>query len=131
MSGPLDVRLIAAVGKSGQIGLKGVLPWHDPADLRWFKQQTEGHVVVMGWSTYQAIPNGLPGRTVYAIDRKMAPVNNPGEWLRQTELADRIVWIAGGSQIYRLFLPFVSKSVITHIDYSGEADVFMPQLWKS
>ncbi len=45
------IYLIAAVGRQGQIGLNGRLPWRHPEDLQWFKEQTMGKVVVCGANT--------------------------------------------------------------------------------
>jgi dihydrofolate reductase len=42
---------------------------------------------------------------------------------------DRIIWIAGGEQIYRLWMPYVRRCFITRVDYDGPADVWMPPLW--
>ncbi|MCV5856813.1 dihydrofolate reductase, partial [Escherichia coli] len=57
----MDVRLIAAVGRSGQLGLDGKLPWHNPVDLAWFKDQTMGGIVLAGHKTWCGLPD-LPGR---------------------------------------------------------------------
>ena len=50
------IYLIAAVGRQGQIGLNGRLPWRHPEDLQWFKEQTMGKVVVCGFNTAEHLP---------------------------------------------------------------------------
>ncbi|HYY41424.1 MAG TPA: dihydrofolate reductase, partial [Pyrinomonadaceae bacterium] len=53
---------IVAVDAHGAIGRGSALPWHYPADLKFFKAQTTGHACVMGWRTWQTIKRPLPGR---------------------------------------------------------------------
>lgn len=158
------VNLIAAVGKSGQLGMNGKLPWYDPEDLKWFRQETFGDVVVFGSKTYDDLPN-LDGRVIIRVSRVIIRVSrylkrhirlhivdnisrkpsidntevnitvtvlpNAEEVLSylQSEFPNKNIWIAGGAQIYELFLPYVDKTYISHIDYDGPADTWMPNQW--
>jgi dihydromethanopterin reductase len=121
-----DVRLIAAVGRSGQLGLGGQLPWKNPVDLRWFREQTIGGVVVMGGRTYDVVGE-LSGRVM----ARWSGSHSPHTVL--TKIAARhpgkLIWIAGGAYTYSQFMPFVRIAVISRIDYDGEADTYMPPLW--
>jgi dihydromethanopterin reductase len=122
----MDIRLIAAVGRSGQLGLGGNLPWRDPIDLRWFKETTMGGVVLMGGRTYDTV-GVLPGRIQARWSGRASP------FAVLTQITERhkgkVIWIAGGSFTYASFMPFVRIAVITRIDYDGEADSYMPPLW--
>ncbi|RWX72517.1 dihydrofolate reductase [Mesorhizobium sp. M2A.F.Ca.ET.039.01.1.1] len=123
----MDVRLIAAVGRSGQLGLGGKLPWHDPADLAWFKRMTTPGFVIVGGRTYDTMPNLRPDRIKIGWGRDI----DPEGLLKMCHTMDPAlpIWIAGGARTYAAFLPFVRHFVITAIDYDGPADVFMPKLW--
>lgn len=126
----IDVRLIAAVGRRGQLGLDGRLPWHDPEDLRWFREQTMGGVVVLGGRTWAAMPY-LPGRQVVRDLSYVAPqdfVHNIAYWQ-----PEKTIWIAGGAKTYARWLTsgLVRRAVITFIDYDGPADTWMPPIWSS
>jgi len=47
------IRSIFSVDQRGGLGNKGTLPWaNDPDDMAWFREATEGHVVVMGRRTW-------------------------------------------------------------------------------
>ncbi len=118
-----DVSLIAAVGRSGQLGLNGRLPWHEPEDLAFFRRMTMGHVVVVGFSTSRQLPD-LDGRTVHIAAREEQPEDVMERY------AGRSIWIAGGAKTYRMWLPFVRRAFVTLVDYDGPADVFMPSLWR-
>lgn len=122
----MDVRLIAAVGRDGQLGLGGKLPWHDPLDLKWFRETTMGGVVLMGGRTYDTVGQ-LPGRDRARWGGKTSPFTV----LQQVSARHRgkTIWIAGGSWTYLSFMPFVRVAVISRIDYDGLADAYMPPLW--
>ena len=62
------VNIIVAVGdyvanQGFPIGINGHMPWHNKADLKWFKDMTTGHPVIMGRKTYEAIGHPLKNRT--------------------------------------------------------------------
>lgn len=122
----MDVRLIAAVGRDGQLGLGGKLPWHDPIDLKWFKETTMGGVVLMGGRTYDKVGN-LPGR----IKARWGGKTSPYAVLNQLTIRYRgtTIWIAGGAFTYIAFMPYVRIAVVSRIDYDGLADAYMPPLW--
>lgn len=117
------VKLIAAVGNFGQIGQGGKLPWYDRRDLEHFKALTMGGICVVGKNTAATLPT-LPGRDVYIWRR----ADNCQAFAEAN--ADRSIWICGGAGIYKTWRPFVSMSIITHIDYNPKADVYMPFLWR-
>lgn len=125
----MDVRLIAAVGKSGQLGLGDALPWKDPEDLAWFKSMTDGSVVIVGMNTYKTLPR-LPNRIVIPFANRQM---KPSTFLLMVDrlYPNQVLWIAGGAKTYAAFLPFVRRSFITHVDYDGPADVYMPPLWNT
>lgn len=57
------ISIIAAVADNYAIGNLNKLPWHLPADLKYFKQLTTGHPIIMGKRTFDNLPNGpLPNR---------------------------------------------------------------------
>lgn len=116
------VNLIAAVGKRGQLGLNGKLPWRDPEDLRWFRLMTQNGIVIIGGNTLQKLPP-LPDRLVVGWGRGI----EPGSLLDNLrEMAPgKNIWIAGGARTYEAFMPFVRRSFITHVDYDGEADTWL------
>ncbi len=132
MTGLRDIRLIAAVGRSGQIGVHGKMPWYDSEDLRWFKSVTLWNVVIMGSRTARAVGT-LPQRHVVPWSGQ-----EPAQFLAELAAAEKpkwcgpspVIWIAGGAHTYKAFMPFVKRCVVTLIDYDGPADAWMPRLWE-
>ena len=128
-----EIRLIAAVGRSGQLGFDGLIPWHDREDLKWFRQQTMGHTVIIGRRTAETM-GPLDGRTEYIWRGTPEPEKVIGilrDRERRKRMPERLIWIAGGAYTYTAFMPFVRRAVITLIDYDGPADVYMPPLWRA
>lgn len=133
-----DIRLIAAVGRSGQLGLGNAMPWQDPKDVKWFADQTRGGIVIMGARTMSPLAgpfaNYPRGRTFITWSGKTPPAQVIADMkaiIRIEQTPQRIIWIAGGAHTYEAFMPFVQRAVITRIDYDGPADAWMPPLWKA
>lgn len=113
------------------------MPWHLPADLAYFKKITLNKPVIMGRSCYQSIGRLLPNRKniilshdlTYRVDQ--AFIAHTRE--EAVKLADNAaeVMVIGGSQIYALFLPFVSRIYLTEIHASLPGDTFFPAWDKS
>lgn len=125
--------LIAAVSANNVIGNGNALPWRIPEDLARFKALTLGHSVVMGRKTFESIGKPLPGRTSVVITRR-ADFNVPGVLVaHDRDEAVSLVrgphaFVAGGAEIYRLFLPIASKLFLTRVAGAYEGDTFFPPL---
>ena len=119
-----SVNLIAAVGRQGQVGLAGRLPWHNPADLAFFRRMTMGGAIVVGRGTRPAMPY-LPGRMVYTFGRGNTPKGLLD--LIALQYPGWPVWIAGGPHTWRTFADHINGlRLISLIDYDGPADTWFP-----
>ena len=134
------ISMIAAVGKNLELGKNNNLIWHIPADMKFFKKTTMGHIVVMGRKTYESIPGGLPGREIIVISTR--PVDSDIEVYDNINIVvdkyknnDIEIFICGGASIYKQFLPYADKMYLTEIESEDrEADTFFPEFdrkeWK-
>lgn len=129
------MNLIVAVAKNGVIGKDNKLPWHLPEDLKHFKNITTGHVVVMGRKTYESLPNGaLPFRKNIVLTRDENYLLDDAEVMNAIEevLAfqelhpDEEIYIMGGAEIYKAFMPYVKRLCITCVALEVEGDSFFP-----
>ncbi|MGC6416257.1 MAG: dihydrofolate reductase [Bradymonadia bacterium] len=126
------VSMIAAVGNNWLIGREGELPWHLPADLKHFKQQTVETTVVMGRLTYESIGRPLPRRRNVVLSRRgftadgVIVIDSVDEITR--EFKDERLMVIGGEQIYRYFLPMADELLLTVVDVDQEGDAFFPKL---
>ena len=116
------INAIAAIGRSGQIGLDGKLPWHDADDLAWFARMTKGNILVAGHNTKKTLPD-LPGRTVLFDNLNMHPIS----YLAHLGCED--IWIIGGAKTYARWAPYIERWHISKVDYDGHADAWFDPAW--
>ena len=127
---------IAAVSKNNAIGKNGKLPWHYSADMKFFRETTTGHAVVMGRKTWLTLGKPLKNRLNIVLSRDSAI--EPKESLVVLNDVDSVIslshslttdlFVIGGAQIYRQFLPHIEKWLITEVPLTVEdADAFMPE----
>lgn len=126
---------IAAVARNGAIGKKGKLPWHYSADMKFFKNTTMGHAVVMGRKTWLTLKKPLTGRLniVLTRDGNLEPqesllvLSDIDSVLSFNNSLTTDMFVIGGAQIYREFLPHIEKWIITEVPLTVDgADAFMP-----
>ncbi len=129
----MKLTAIVAMSPERVIGKDGGLPWNLPDDLKFFKKHTSGHPVVMGRKTFDSIGKPLPHRQNIVITHDPAwhhdgveSIHQPQE-LREFDLIDQQVFIIGGEQIYRFFLPLLNDIVVTHVNESHEGDTYFPE----
>jgi dihydrofolate reductase len=127
---------IVAVDKNGAIGKGGKLPWHYSADMKFFKETTTGNAVVMGYKTWLTLKKPLPNRLNIVLSRQseIEPQDSV-VILRDLEsvlaMAKNLtcdLFVIGGAQVYRSFLPHIEKWIVTEVPLSIEdADAFVPE----
>ncbi|MEQ5843103.1 dihydrofolate reductase [Paraburkholderia acidicola] len=129
------VSMVAAMGRNRVIGMGNDIPWKIPGEQRRFRHLTEGQLVVMGRRTYESIGRPLPNRDVLVIGSVpiVAPrVTTCASMEQATAVIARDardeVFIAGGEQIYRLFLPYADRVYLTEVDLAPEGDARFPEL---
>lgn len=135
----MKIAVIAAIGKNGELGKDGKLPWHISADLKQFKRVTGGNVVVMGRKTFQSLPVPIKDRTIIVLSTKesvCSTVSHPCNVLIMNTMAEVIeyaykhnletLYIAGGGEMYKHFLPIADALYLTRVDAEFDADVYFP-----
>ena len=122
---------VVAVAKNGVIGKNGKLPWHFPADLKYFKNLTTGHTVIMGRKTFDSIGKALPNRENIVISRSprcdtavVKFAESVNQALQRAE--DREIFIIGGASIYRETARWIDGVYLTRIHQDYEGDAFYP-----
>jgi dihydrofolate reductase len=132
------MKLIAAVDKNWAIGYKDKLLVSIPADMKFFQTTTTGHTVIMGRKTLESFPGKKPlknRRNIVLSRQKDLAIPGALTASGVDEVLDMIagtdpdeVFCIGGAEIYRLFLPYCDKALITRIDHIYDADAFLPDL---
>ena len=132
------MNLIVAVDKNWAIGLKNKLLVSIPEDMKFFRTETAGKVVVMGLKTLESFPGVmqlknrtnivLTGNREYQVKGAVV-LHTVEEVLKELEqYPSEEVYIIGGESIYRQFLPYCDVAHVTKIDYAYEADTYFPNL---
>ena len=132
-----EIYIIAAMASDGGIGNKGELLFHLKEDMAWFRKNTLHNVVLMGRKTLESFPEGkpLPERTNVVLSRKKRESRDNLIWVSSVEEALQVVsripgkvFVIGGEEIYRQFLPLASKVYLTEISEISTADAYFPDL---
>lgn len=142
----MKLSIIVAVSENGVIGKDNKLPWHLPADLKFFKNTTMGHCIIMGRKTYDSIGKPLPGRTSIIVTRnkdyKPANANfiNPECWVVNSleeavnaakAMSESEAFIIGGAEIINESIGLADKIYLTEIKKDFEGDVFLKSIDRS
>lgn len=139
------INIIVAVGnyivnKGFPMGKNGAMPWNNKADLKWFKDTTTGHPVIMGRKTYEAIGHPLKNRTNIVVSTRddlwtensgIRVYDNLEGAIKFAKTLDEEVFIIGGASIYdyalsndlvdRIYIDMLSEDV-------PDADTFFPDI---
>ena len=131
------INAIFAADSLGGIGKNGSLPWpKNSEDLRWFKQNTLGHIVVMGGNTWRdpLMPKPLPGRinvvvTSQTVDTEGVIVYNNDYKRRlldlQAQHPDKNIYIIGGTSLFNDARELIERVILTRFTDSYDCDVNM------
>ena len=127
------IKFIWAQDEKGLIGSGDNLPWSNKAEMSYFKNQTTGGIVVMGYKTWKSIgEKPLKNRVNIVLTRNQHPelwdienlyvANDVNEVLDFYELEDKDLWVIGGAQTYKAFLPYCEEAVVSVVegDYTGD-----------
>lgn len=120
--------IIVARAKNHIIGKENQLPWHLPADLAWFRENTLGKPVVMGRKTYESIGRLLPKRPNIIVSRQGFCVEgahcatNLTQALEIARSFGEEVMIIGGGEIFREMLPLADRLYLTEVQAEVEGD---------
>ena len=129
---------ILSADRNWGIGYQNKLLVSIPSDMRFFREMTEGKVIVMGRKTLESFPNGLPLKKriniVLTHDRSYQVkdaviVHDKEELLEELKkYREDDVFVVGGGSVYELLLPCCDTAYVTRIDMAYQADTFFPDL---
>ena len=130
----MSYTIIAAIGKNRELGKDNGLIWYLPNDLKFFKEVTNNHAIIMGRKTFESLPRMLPNRKHIVLT---SSENFPSEVEVYKELKQILesyrdsqeeIFIIGGASIYSQFLEHSDKMYLTEIEAEDkDADVFFPE----
>lgn len=150
-----QVIAIVAVDTKNGIAKDGKIPWKSKTDMKFFRQQTTGHIIIMGSTTLLSLPNAmpLPNRTNIVLTRtpekytcypKYSQLDNIFFWDEATVLEflenkflikaelreNKKIFVIGGKQIYDLLMRFCDSVLVTRIKTDYNCDLQLSYLDK-
>jgi len=133
----MNINCIVACSKNRAIGRENTIPWHLPADLKYFKKITSGNMIIMGRKTFESIGRPLPNRTNVIISRKTDLIIENCYVFNSLEKAldfanikgEENVFIIGGGEIYKDSISKCNKLYFTEVDVKiDDATVYFPEI---
>lgn len=137
----LEVVHVVAMDQKHCIGKGNDLPWYISADLKHFKEITQGGVVVMGRKTLESMGRTLPKRVNWVITRD-ADWNFEGTKIAYSiedalnlAVADvkvsekpESIYIIGGGEIFKQTISIADRLELTHVELDVQGDAHYPEI---
>ena len=127
------INIIVATANDNVIGSDNKLPWHSKEDLRYFKEKTSGHPIIMGRKTFESLPSLLPNRHHVVISRQANDNEDNVSWVNSMQEAlllatslDKEVFFIGGGTVYKQALDYADRIYITRINLDVDGDTYFP-----
>lgn len=131
--------LIGAIGKNGELGKDNKLIWYLPEDLKFFKDNTINHTIVMGYNTFVSLPKLLIKRKHIVLTTRnlefpesVTVFHNKESVLNYAKKVGEDIYIIGGASIYKQFINESDRLLLTEIEAEDKnADVYFPKFNKN
>ena len=126
--------IIVAISDNNAIGRDNALLWHISEDLKFFRRTTLGCPVIMGRKTFDSIGKPLPNRRNIILSRSLEKIDGCEVYsdvenlLADPTLKHEKIFIMGGGEIYRLFLPLAKRIFLTHVEVEIAGDTTFPEI---
>ena len=130
----MKISLIVAADENLGIGKNNQLPWHLPADLKYFKTLTTGHTIIMGRKTFESIGRILPNRRHIVVSRQNNYLAEGAEVVPSLQDAfdlckdESEAFVIGGAQMFEQSFPLADILYLTIIHHQFDADTFLPEI---
>ncbi|CAB1208505.1 dihydrofolate reductase [Acinetobacter bouvetii] len=137
----LEVVHVVAMDQQRCIGKNNDLPWHISADLKHFKEITQGGVVVMGRKTLESMGRTLPKRVNWVItrDHNWSFEGTKVAYSIEDALAQAVadvqtsekpnsIFIIGGGEIFIQTMHIADRLELTHVELNVQGDAYYPEI---
>lgn len=129
---------IVHVDKEWGIGKGNDMMFSLPKDMKFFRETTMGHTVVMGGNTLRSFPGQKPlkNRTNIVLSRGQVRddciiVRSYDELKNEMKKRENEeIYVIGGGEVYKALLPYCHGALVTKVEDVGGAEVFFPNLDK-
>ena len=129
--------IIAAIGKNNELGKDNGLIFSIKDDMKFFREKTTGHKIVMGHKTWDSLPGKLKNRENIVISRfdfegPDKIIHDIDDFIAKNNNSDEEIFIIGGGTVYLQFLPYAKTLYLTEVDATApDATTFFPEFNKA
>ena len=134
----MKLSIIACIGKNLELGKGNDLVFHIKDDMKYFKEVTLNHIVVMGRKTFESLPGLLKDRKNVVITKSnkefpegVETYSSIEEFMEKYKDYQDEIFVIGGASIYKQFLDYCDKLYLTEVDKEMDADVYFPEFDKN
>lgn len=128
----MKLSIIAAIGQNNELGINNQLIWHLKKDMKFFKETTINHKIVMGRKTFESLPKLLVNREHIILTKQNINLPNVkifhdiSSFLKAYENLDEEIFNIGGQSLYKELLEYADKLYLTEIEATSKADAYFP-----
>lgn len=130
------IKAIVHADKEWGIGRGNDMMFSLPKDMKFFRETTVGHTVVMGGNTLRSFPGAKPLKNRVNIVLSRGQVRDDCIIVRDYDALKKEmkrreneeIYVIGGGAVYKELLPYCDEVLVTKVDAIGGAEVFFPNL---
>ena len=124
--------IISAIAKNNAIGKDNDLVFHIKEDMKFFRETTRNHTVIMGKKTWESLPGKLKDRKNLVIshtevEEADGTITDLAKYIEENKETDEEIFVIGGGSIYKYMLPHSKYLYLTEVDAEPEADIYFPE----
>lgn len=131
----MQISLIAAIGRNNELGKDNDLIWRLKGDMRFFKETTMGHSLIMGRKTFDSLPRLLEGRRHLVLTKQdldfpseVEVYKDISDFLNKYQDTEEEIFDIGGASMYSQFIDYADNLYLTEINAEcPTADVYFPK----
>ena len=130
--------IIAAVSLNNVIGIDFIIPWNNKEEIKYFKETTLNHTILMGRKTFMSIGKPLNERTNLVVSRSESSFSENSNLFYFTSIKNAMnfaeksevkkTYIIGGSEIYFQMINDVDELLISRMPIEIEGDKYFPNI---
>jgi dihydrofolate reductase len=141
----MEISIIVAASTNNVIGKENGLPWRLPTDMKFFRDKTIGHTVIMGRKSWDSIPakyRPLPNRINVVMSRDeslkldcdlvSSNLQKVIDYFTEQSSDDEL-FIIGGGELYKQAFPIATRVYLTRVLAEVDGDTYLegfnPQEW--
>lgn len=125
---------IVAMGKNRVIGANNQMMWSIPSEFNHYRSLLADHNFVIGRKNFEGSKETLNQSKALILSRNhdyqsVTPVfHDPQSAIdyARDDLGEKELFILGGEQIYRVFMPFIDRLYLSIVNFELKGDAYFP-----